>query len=186
MINQWMYAVLIEVTYVASQPIIEWFFSHMAFVRGINWIYLPAGVRLVCTLLFGAAGAVGLLVASWITCFFYLFPDDVGRSLVAGVIATLAPYLAYRWAREALELRSDLRNLTTRRLVVCAVAYALMNACAHHLWFYLRGEHSHLLDGLAVMFIGDRSGSLIMLYAMKAMLAALPPLRPPVGLHTTE
>src|SRR5690606_13063323 len=108
MINQGKWAVLTAALFMACQAINEWVFSHLEFVRGINWIYLPAGVRLVCTLLFGAAGAVGLLVASWITCFFYLFPDDVGRSLVAGVIATLAPYLAYRWAREALELRSDL------------------------------------------------------------------------------
>lgn len=180
MINQGKWAVLTAILFLASLAVNEWVFTNLEFVRGINWIYLPAGVRLVCTLLFGAAGAVGLLIASWIACFFYFFPDDFVRSLMGGVIAALAPYLAYRWAQAALGLRSNLRNLTARRLAVCAVAYALMNACAHHLWFYFRGEHAGLLDGLAVMFIGDLSGSLIMLYTLKALLAALPrPHRPP-------
>ncbi|MEG0199846.1 MAG: hypothetical protein RR718_03770, partial [Comamonas sp.] len=42
----------------------EWLFSSLKFVTGINYIYLPAGMRLVCTLLFAEAGAVGLLLAS--------------------------------------------------------------------------------------------------------------------------
>lgn len=42
----------------------EWLFSSLEFVRGVNWIYLPAGVRLLCTLLFAEAGAAGLLIVS--------------------------------------------------------------------------------------------------------------------------
>lgn len=38
----------------------EWLFSRFEFARGINWIYLPAGMRLLCILLFAEAGAVGL------------------------------------------------------------------------------------------------------------------------------
>ena len=41
----------------------EWIFRHSEFVRGVNWIYLPAGIRLLCTLLFGALGAIGILIA---------------------------------------------------------------------------------------------------------------------------
>src|SRR3712207_8323517 len=41
---------------------------------GIAWIYLPAGVRLLCTLLFGAYGAIGLTIASVCAAVFYFFP----------------------------------------------------------------------------------------------------------------
>jgi hypothetical protein len=34
----------------------EWLFKYAEFVPGINWIYLPAGVRLLSTLLFGGPG----------------------------------------------------------------------------------------------------------------------------------
>jgi hypothetical protein len=39
-------------------------FAHLEFAPGINWIYLPAGVRLLATLMFGEAGAIGLLFIS--------------------------------------------------------------------------------------------------------------------------
>jgi hypothetical protein len=48
----------------AMMAINEWLFTPFEFARGINWIYLPAGVRLLCTLLFAAAGAIGLLLVS--------------------------------------------------------------------------------------------------------------------------
>lgn len=173
MINQGKWAVLTATLFLTSLAMNEWVFTNLEFVRGINWIYLPAGIRLVCTLLFGAAGALGLLLASWVACFFYFFPDDFVRGLVGGVIATAAPYLAYRWGRMSLGLRDDLRNLTGGRLLACAVAYALTNSATHHLWFYFNGDRAGLLDGFAVMFIGDLAGSLIMLYALKAVLALL-------------
>ncbi|WP_250522448.1 hypothetical protein [Caballeronia sp. ATUFL_F2_KS42] len=75
-------------------------FTHSEFVRGVNWIYLPAGIRLLSTLLFGADGALGLLFASWLVDFFYFFPNDPVRSFVGGIIATVAPYAVYRLARE--------------------------------------------------------------------------------------
>ena len=44
------------VLFVATLALNEWLFSGLEFVKGINWIYLPAGVRLLSTLLFGASG----------------------------------------------------------------------------------------------------------------------------------
>ncbi len=54
------------VLFVATLALNEWLFSGLEFVKGINWIYLPAGVRLLSTLLFGASGALGLLLVSWL------------------------------------------------------------------------------------------------------------------------
>jgi hypothetical protein len=47
----------------------ELLFRNTEFMQGIGWIYIPAGTRLLCTLLFGWAGAVGLVIAGWIACF---------------------------------------------------------------------------------------------------------------------
>ena len=78
------------VFFVVMLALNEWLFSSLEFVRGVNWIYLPAGVRLLCTLLFAGAGGVGLLIASWLVCFFYFFPDDMARSFLGGIVAALA------------------------------------------------------------------------------------------------
>lgn len=166
-LDQGKWALVTMVLFLGSLAVNEWVFTNLEFVRGINWIYLPAGVRLICTLLFGLPAALGLLAGSWIACFYYYFPDDVLRSVAGGLMAAAAPYLAYRWARSALRLQPDLSNLTAWRLLVCAAVYALMNTTIHHLWFFLQGERAALADGYVAMLTGDITGSLFVLYTLK-------------------
>src|SRR5438067_7558711 len=51
----------------------DWVFPNVEFMRGVGWIYLPAGARLLCPLLLGLPGAVGVLLGSWCECFFHLY-----------------------------------------------------------------------------------------------------------------
>ncbi len=55
-----------------------------------------------------------------------------------------------------------------------AVAYSVANPLLHHLWFALTGATGHFSESLFSMFVGDLAGTLIMLYAMKGLLALLP------------
>jgi hypothetical protein len=149
----------------------ELLFAKLEFAPGINWVYLPAGIRLLCTLLFGEAGALGLLIVSWGVCFFYFFPNDMMRSLMGGVIAAAAPYLVYRLAQGALGLRASLGNLTPRRLLACAVAFSIASPLLHHIWFAIQGGSDDIVNGFLVMAAGDLDGTLIVLYGAKAVLA---------------
>jgi len=162
------------VFFVLAMALNEWLFQHLEFVPGINWIYLPAGVRLLCTLLFGAAGAAGLLIASLLVNAFYLFPDDPARAVIGAILASAAPYLVYRLARHAFGLRTSLTNLTPARLLAFVLAYAVTNPLLHHIWFALRGNRAALAHGFLAMFVGDLSGTLIVIYAMKALLRLWP------------
>jgi hypothetical protein len=149
-------------------------FTHSEFVRGVNWIYLPAGIRLVSTLLLGADGALGLLLASWTVDFFYFFPDDPVRSFVGGIIATAAPYAVYRLAREIYGLTASLSNLTAGRLMILTVAYAIAGPLLHNIWFYLQGDTHNLVSRFFAMFVGDLSGTVIIIYTLKVLLHFLP------------
>jgi hypothetical protein len=149
-------------------------FTHTEFVRGVNWIYLPAGIRLLSTLLLGVDGAIGLLIASWLVNFFYFFPHDPVRSFVGGIVATAAPYAVYRLAREMYGLDASLSNLTAKRLFVLTVAYAIAGPLLHHLWFYLNGDAQNLPERFLAMFVGDFSGTLIVIYTLKIILHFLP------------
>lgn len=151
----------------------EWLLARFEFVRGINWIYLPAGIRLLSTLLFAEAGGLGLLLVSWLVSYFYFFPDDVLRSFFGGILATLAPYSVYRFAQHRYGLHASLANLTPGRLLVLIVAYSVASPLLHHLWFALQGGEK-LAQGLMVMFIGDLTGTLLVIYAFKAILSLLP------------
>lgn len=151
----------------------ELFFRRTEFLQGIGWIYLPAGTRLLCTLLFGQAGAAGLLVAGWLACYWYYFPGEPLRSTMGAIAGATGPYLVYLIAQRRLGLRASLSNLTPRRLLLCAAGCSLASPLLHHIWFALHGD-GNLLSGLAVMFIGDLAGTLIVVYTAKGVLALLP------------
>jgi hypothetical protein len=149
----------------------ELVFTRLEFVRGVNWIYLPAGMRLLCILLFAEAGAIGLLVASWLACFFYFFPNDPIRSFMGGIIAAAAPYLVYRVMLISAGARTSLADLTPLRLLVYAVAFSIGSPLLHHIWFALHGDTDKLLRSFLVMAQGDLAGTLIVLYLAKGALA---------------
>jgi len=161
------------VVFVLSLWINQEVFTHSEFVRGVNWIYLPSGVRLLATLLLGGDGAMGLLVASWLVDFLYFFPGDPLRSIAGGIIATVAPYGVYRLAREHYGLQSSLTNLTPKRLLVLALAFSVANPLLTNIWLALCGDTENIAERCFAMFVGDLSGALIVLYAMKGLLSML-------------
>ncbi|MGF6977284.1 phosphotransferase system glucose/maltose/N-acetylglucosamine-specific IIC component [Paraburkholderia sp. JPY465] len=162
------------IAFLVSLWINQELFAHTSFVRGVNWVYLPSGVRLLSTLLLGFDGAIGLLLAGLITDFLYWFPHDPVRATAGALLGSLAPYLVYRFALEYYDLRASLTNLTPKRLLVLAVAYSVANPLFHHLWFALTGTTKNWFESFFTMFVGDLTGALIMLYVMKWLLALLP------------
>ena len=159
------------ILFILTLYINELIFNRFEFARGINWVYLPAGVRLLSTLLFGGAGAIGLLIVSWLVCFFYFFPDDVVRSFMGGIIAAAAPYMVYRIAEHFYGLHATLANLTPKRLLVCVAGYAFASPLLHHIWFFLHGDRQDFFSDFFVMFAGDLFGSLIVVYSIKMSLS---------------
>lgn len=157
--------------YLLSFELNEWLFPTSEFLRGINWVYLPAGIRLLCTLLFGAAGALGILLATGLTSYFYYFPGDAARALSGGFSSAAAPYLVYLLARKMFGLQTSLVNLTARRLLWLVLLYALASPLLHHLGFWLRGSAPNSLSGFLVMFVGDLLGSLLVVYGVKSLVA---------------
>ena len=158
----------------------EWLFRSLEFTRGINFIYLPAGMRLLCTLLFAEAGALGLLLVSWGVSFQLFVPGQFQRPFFGGIIAAVAPYLVYRLARWQYGLQASLANLTSPRLLVLVFAYSLASPLLHHIYFAWAGQQD-LARGFLAMFIGDLTGSLLVIYGIKALLGLIPRRIPQTG-----
>lgn len=162
------------VLFIATIILNEVLFTRLEFAPGINWIYLPAGVRLLCVLLFAEAGALGLLAASWLVCLFHFFPNDPLRAFVGGIFGALAPYLAYR-ALLASGMAASLRGMHGRHLLGCALLFAVASPAMHHAWFALQGQHEDLLHGFLAMAGGDLAGTLIILYGVRFAMQAFAP-----------
>ena len=148
----------------------ELLFAQLEFAHGISWIYLPAGVRLLCILLFAEAGAIGILIASWLICILYFFPNDPIRSFAGGILAALAPYLTYRLL-VAGRVGPSLAGLGPWRLLGCALAFSIASPLMHHIWFALQGQEEGLLRSFFVMASGDLIGTIIVLYTAKFLLS---------------
>lgn len=151
----------------------ELFFRRAEFLQGIGWIYLPAGTRLLCTLMFGRAGAIGLLISGWLACYWYYFPGDVLRATTGTIAGAVGPYLVYLAAQSRFGWQASLAGLTPRRLLLCALGCSIASPVLHHLWFSIHGDEN-LLPGLFVMMIGDLLGTLMVLYTAKWLLSLLP------------
>ncbi|WP_137175283.1 hypothetical protein [Massilia sp. HP4] len=162
------------IMFVVTLAINELLFTKLELTAGINWIYLPAGIRLLCTLLFAEAGAIGLLLVSWSVCFFYFFPNDPVRSFAGGIIASAAPYLVYLAAKKYFGLSTTLSNLSPVRLLQCAATFSLASPFLHHLWFAIYENKPRLAESFLVMVIGDFCGSIIVLYIAKFVLTQIP------------
>lgn len=146
--------------------------STYEFVRGMNWIYLPAGVRLLCTLLFGGAGAVGIFIGSWIMSIVYFFPEDPMRAFGGSIASALAPYLIYKASQKIYGLETSLTNLNAKRLLWLALAYSIANPLLHNVWLFFIGQNVGL--GFFVMMLGDFLGTLVILYMFKLILSFIP------------
>ncbi len=162
------------VVYVLSLWLNEEIFRHTEFLNGINWIYLPTGIRLLSTLLLGVDGAIGLVLSGLIVDFGYYFPHDPVRAIVGAIFSAIGPYAVYRMALERYGLKASLTNLTPKRLLVLALAVALANSTLHNIWFGLTEKTPDLLESFCTMFAGDLLGALILLYICKGILALLP------------
>ncbi|MFC4933033.1 hypothetical protein [Massilia sp. GCM10023247] len=142
--------------------------------KGVNWIFLPAGVRLLATLLFGFAGFVGLFLASiYLNFYHFAFESDV-RAMSGAIAAAGGPYLVYLFAKHWFDLGPRLKNLTAGRLLFTGVLCGLMSPVFHHALIWV---HTGLVDwtALLAMITGDLVGILIVLYIAKGLIKLTDP-----------
>src|SRR5689334_15158727 len=80
--------------------------------NGINWVFIPAGIRLLSTLLFGLAGFEGLLLAGvYLNFFHFEFHSDF-RAWSGALAGALGPYLAALLVKHWFDLEPRLKGLT--------------------------------------------------------------------------
>ena len=142
--------------------------SELIFGLGVNWIYLPAGLRLFLTLIFGLPGAMGIALASFLISYLGELPHDFTLCLGVGLVSGLAPYLARAFVISNTDLQTDLGNLSLQKLLSCIFIYALLSASLHQLWYATTGlENTGTFNHFLVMFVGDVFGSILLIAVVK-------------------
>ena len=164
------------VTYTILFYVNAWLTTNLAYGLGVNWIYLPAGLRLFLTLIFGLPGALGIALSSFFISYLGDFPQDLTTCIGVGLISGLAPYLARIFVLTNVKISPDLSNLSLPKLAACILIYALFSAGLHQWWFAVRGlNQAGSLNHLLVMLIGDVLGTILLVGLIKAGLDLLRP-----------
>lgn len=173
---------LSAVLFVAFFNLNGWIFSNLEYREGVNWVFLPAGFRIILTLLTGLPGSFGIMVGTWFIDRETMSTDMAAMVLFNGVVSGFTPWLVLKFSENHGLLSRQLHQLTCPQLLNFTLIYAAANAFAHHLswWFFKRSDLNIWVD-VWPMFVGDTIGALLMLYGFKFALSKashwLPALR---------
>ncbi len=149
----------------------SWLTNDLVFSLGVNWIYLPAGLRLFLTLIFGLPAAIGIAIASFLISYYGEFPNDLTLCIGVGLVSGFAPYLARIFVISNVRLEPDMSNLSLQKLLICICVYAALSAGLNQWWFSTAAlENTGGMNHFFVMFIGDVLGSLLLISLIKYSL----------------
>ena len=157
--------------YVALFLLNDSVFSAFDFSAGVNWVFLPSGLRLVAVLLFDKWGALGIVLGSLMLAFHDLRLTDPVTVGVAACISGLAPLLAREICLGLTDLDVDLKSLRALSLVRITLIFSAVSAGLHQSWYAWQGVTDNALVGVLVMFSGDMLGAMLLLYASKVALS---------------
>ena len=145
----------------------DWLTAFLEVAPGVNWIYLPAGLRLFLVLIFGLSGAIGIAIASTLITFGRDLSDDIIGIVGIGLISGFGPYLARIMVIRNLKINADLSNLNIQMIAISVLVFALLSAGLHQLWFVLIGIPSGSFSNAVAMLIGDILGALLFISICK-------------------
>jgi hypothetical protein len=178
-----LYVAVSAVAWSAFVPLYNLLFSWTEFIPGINWIYLPHGLRMILVLLFGIAGALGFTLGATLLRFTIMPEADIAWSL--HWLLAVTPGLA-AWSAVALILRDwpgrhlrsalvpSMTTISGRSLLLIALASAMFNSSGHAAAWWLFGEDSlEPADRYLSMFVGDLLGAILLLYILKGLMRSL-------------
>ncbi|PUE21884.1 hypothetical protein B9Z38_01190 [Limnohabitans sp. MMS-10A-160] len=149
----------------------ELIFSALEHSQGVNWIFLPAGFRVLLVLGMGLPGCLGIFLGTLYLDHAHLLHGHAMLIFLTGIVSGFTPWVVMKTMSHRGLLSADLKNLTYQQLLNFTLFYAAANAVLHQLLWALINVHSHqMMVELWPMFVVDLLGALLMLYAFKGLV----------------
>jgi len=169
--TEWALMVLISAfLFVEFFRLNDFLFASLEHAQGINWVFLPAGFRVLLVLVLGVPGALGIATGT-----LWLNMDKLDGSLPSlmamGLASGFGPWcVKYVMEKRGL-LNPELENINSACLLQFVLLYAAVNAVSHQIifWGFSLTDSRPWVD-VWPMFVGDLVGALVVLYAFKMSL----------------
>ncbi len=158
--------------FVALFRLNDWLFAALEHSQGVNWIFLPAGLRVALVLVMGLPAAFGILLGNlWLDREHWALAS-MPSILAIGLASGFGPWLVRVWMEKRQLIDTQLQRLNSASLLHFVLLYAAFNALSHQLihWVFQTPNTLPWLD-VWPMFVGDAIGALVVLYAFKVALA---------------
>ena len=141
----------------------EWLFSALSLNSVINWIFLPAAIRMLAVMALGWVGAVGLFIGALLTNDIMVHSSWEDAIVIAGLSA-LGPMVAVRACTCLLRISDNLAGLRPSQLIIFSLAGVVCNVLPHNVYFFFSGHTPDIVSGMIPMLVGDLLGTLVILY----------------------
>jgi hypothetical protein len=152
----------------------DWLFSNFEHSKGVNWVFLPAGFRVILVLVLGLPGAFGLMLGSWFIDWDVIQGPTPWMGLMNGVAGGLTPWLVMKYLHKLQWLGEQLQRLTAVQLLNLTLVSSAVSAVSHQLiWLMLDRPNQNIWVDVWAMFFGNVTGALLMLYSFKFVLDRL-------------
>ena len=141
-------------------------FENFSVSENINWVFLPAGLRLFFILVYRQRVLVGLFLGSLLAAVHLTQETLSPFTLCLALASTLNPLIAlYAIEKWTTYFNLTLQNLTLEAIMSLAIIQAFFCTTLHHLIFLGFGKtlHENFLGELLTMFFGDLFGIFIMM-----------------------
>lgn len=148
-----------------------WLFSFTEHVPGVNWFYLPAGLRVLFVLVTGVYGALGITIATIIIDLLHMQELNGASLLLTAIASGFGAWAALALMRFKNLIARDLVGLTSAALLQYALFYSALNALFHQsVWWAFKREGALFMVDVWPMFVGDMLGAVVFLYGLKLIL----------------
>lgn len=149
----------------------QWLFASLEYRHGVNWVFLPAGFRVILVLVMGLHGALGIMLATWFIDRELFSGSSMSLAFLNGIVSGLTPLLVLKLMNKWQGMGAQLQHLTASQLLNLTLFFSAANALVHHLvWLLLGRADVNIWVDIWPMFIGDASGAMLMLYGLKFVL----------------
>ena len=138
-------------------------FNQLEFSFGVNWIFIPSGLRLVMVLIAIEEAAIGIVFASFLIGLENYYLESLLKTSVTAIISGGSPLLARIICLNFLGIDKELFKLTPKSILVMSIVFSLLSASLHQLWFNYNGLNQQFIHSLTVMAIGDLIGTILVL-----------------------
>ena len=135
------------------------------YAPGINLIFIPAGIKLVCILIGGEAAVIGLLISNVYISMGVWDQTTVLQMVYFALTSVGSYYLIVRIIKKLMAIDDTLHNLRYLHIIILAAAAAITNGVVHNVIYVWqdKGSPADFLAKSTAMVFGDFLGCFIVI-----------------------